>query len=296
MAKARKILNHVRSIRNIRTVTKTMEMVSTARFRQSHNRVTALHPYTQRATDLVADLLARAPEGQLRHVLIDGRADVKRDVLFVLTGNRGLAGAYNSSVVRLAMQRRAQLLSEDYEVLVHASGKKGIAALRGAGCPLEQAYTQFDQTPEFSVISDLADRLTAAFTAGTISGVEVAYMQFISSARQQAAIAQVLPLSNLERPPEVLPEGMEREEYEMLPSPAEILDTLLPALVRVRLYQCFLDAAVSEQVARMSAMRAATENADEMIRHLTVRYNRTRQGQITNELAEIMGGSEGMQE
>ncbi len=127
------------------------------------------------------------------------------------------------------------------------------------------------------------------FVAGRIGGLEVAYMQYLSSGRQSAVIAQVLPLTYA-TPPATTP-GLAPVPYEFVPSPREILDRLLPATVRLRLYQCFLDAAVTEQMARIQAMRAATDNADDMLHNLTVRYNRDRQAQITTELAEILGGS-----
>lgn len=297
MAKARKILQRARSIRTIRTVTKTMEMVSTAQFRKSHNRVQALRPYTDRATDMVADIVSRAPKDHpYHHPLIDGHQKVQCDALLVLTSDRGLCGGYNVSVLRVAIQRRAQLTHEQYEVLLHVSGRQGRVACREQGIQTVATYPQLHQPPPFGPVADLADQFMADFTAGRISGLEVAYTQFISSARQRPVISQILPLSNLEPSQRLdLAPGQERIPYEFIPGTAAILDQLLPALVRVRLYQCFVDAGVSEQVARMTTMRSATENADEMIRDLTIRYNRTRQAQITNELAEIMGGSQGLE-
>lgn len=292
MAKARKILARANAIRKIRTVTKTMELVATARFRQAQNRARNLRPYTQRATDMVADLVHRQPD-RMHHPLIDGAGGEQRDVLLTLTSNRGLCGAYNGNVLKIARQRRGQLVEAGYDVCMHVAGKKGISAMRQAGEAMEATYAEFDTAPEFHVVAALCDELLQRFRAGEIEGVEVAYMQYLSSTDQRPAIAQILPLSNLELPPRPPTAEMDLQPYEFIPSAEEILDDLLPALVRVRMHQCFVDADVSEQSARMSAMRSASDNADEMIRDLMTDYNRTRQGQITNELAEIIGGSEG---
>jgi len=132
------------------------------------------------------------------------------------------------------------------------------------------------------------------FVAGRISGLEIAYVQFLSAGRQRASIAQVLPVSEVERRPSALAE-VEPEPYELHPSPGELLDRLLPATVLQRVYQCFLDSAVSEEAMRIAAMQGATESADEMIRELNIRYNRLRQSQITTELAEIIGGRAGLE-
>jgi F-type H+-transporting ATPase subunit gamma len=144
--------------------------------------------------------------------------------------------------------------------------------------------------PDFAAVGELADEFLAAYQDGRIGGLEVGYMQFVSPGRQSPSIAPLLPLSDVR---EASPQHAEADEpvrYDLMPSAHEILERLLPATVRLRLYQCFLDAAVGEQIARITAMRAANKNADEMIHDLTLRYNRLRQSQITTELAEILGG------
>ncbi len=292
MAKARKILRHAKAIKNIAAVTKTMGMVSTARFKKTYDRAMGAKPYSQRLVDLVADVIERSSD--ISHPLLKVDDTIKTDVLLVLTGNRGLAGAYNNSVVRLATERFSQLQQGGYNIRLFSSGKKGTGLLRARGYDIERDFTNFDFWPQVPDVNALADELMNEFLAGRISGLEVAYTQFISTGSQKPAIAQILPLTQLERPKPLVPAPEHPAPYEFLPSSNEILETLLPATVRLRLFQCFIDASVSEQIARMTAMQSATENAEEMIHQLTVQYNRARQSQITTELAEIMGGSEGV--
>ena len=298
MAKARKILKRVKAVKNIRTVTKTMEMVATARFRKTHQRVAATRPYVNRLAQTVTELVSRGMVEGAEHPLLKAPSSLKRDVLLVITSNRGLAGAYNSSVLRLATERLRQLKADGTEVLVHAVGRRGINFMKFRKQPTEKTYTTFDRLPSYEQVRDLADALMARFIAGEISGLEVAYMQFISSGKQKAAIAKVMPLTDLVATAAAgaTPKGAVATAYELIPSGAEILASLLPLCVRMKLFQCFLDAAVSEQIMRIAAMKSATDSADDMIHDLTVRYNRTRQGPITTELAEIMGGRSGLEE
>jgi len=296
MGKARKILKRAKAARSIRTVTKTMEMVASARFKQAHHLAAGARPYTSHLSDLVADLIARSGEGQLDHPLLRERLQVKRDVLLVLTSNRGLCGAFNAAVLRTASDRLEQLRSAGYQVAMRVVGKRGIQYCRFHKVPLDREYPVLEDLPDHAAVSQLAESLIREFLLGEIGGVEVAYMQFISLARQRPVISHILPLMNLQPPPSRLPTAGVPPSYEFLPSMGKILEQLLPAAVKLRLYQCFLDSAASEQVMRIVAMRAATDNADEMIHTLTIRYNRLRQAEITTELAEIMGGRAGLEE
>ena len=295
MANPRNILKRRKAVGNIRTITKTMEMISTARFRAAHRKAVDQRLFTERSAYMVADVIGRTdPDKKLHHPLIDGPADLRRDALLVLTSNRGLCGGYNSSVLRVAIERYRQLVNEDYQVALYVVGKKGAAGLRREGLEVAEEFSEFDHVPSFVEVSALASRFIEMLLRSEIGGWEVVYTQFVSSARQRPVVAQMLPLSYLQPPPRgPETEGEVLRSYEFMPS-AGILDQLLPASVRVRLYQCFLDAGASEQVARMSWMRAATENADEIIHDLTRYYNRQRQAQITNELAEIIGGAGGV--
>ncbi len=176
------------------------------------------------------------------------------------------------------------------------SGKRGITFFRYQGVRAEQSFTHFEDKPKFEEVEELANRYLAGFIAGSIDRVEVAYMKFINAARQTVMVETLLPLSSAAppvtrrggEPVTVAPAAI---EYEFLPSPRDILEELLPISFKVRLFKCLLDAAVSEQIARRVTMKAATENADEMIKNLTRKYNRARQAQITKEIAEVIGGA-----
>lgn len=293
MGKAKHIIRRSRAVQNIRTVTRTMEMVASVRFKKTFDRAVVTRPYTERLSDLVADALSRGLPAEFGHPLLKNVDDVRRDVLLVLTSNRGLCGGYNASVLRVAAERMKQITEAGYEVRLHAVGRRGIRHFRFHGFDMDRAHTHFEGLPDYRSVCALAEELMQLFLAGLIGGVEVAYMQFISAGRQRAVIGQILPLSNLKPPSPEVPTAGEQVAYDFLPSCEDVLRHLLPATVRLRVYQCFLDAAVSEQMARITAMRAATESADEMIHDLKVRYNRLRQSRITTELTEILGGQVG---
>lgn len=293
MAKVKEIIRRSRAVKNIRTVTRTMEMVASSRFKKTFDQAVVTRPYTERLTDLVADVLSRGVPTEFGHPLLKNVDDVRRDVLLVVTSNRGLCGGYNTAVLRVARRRMRQITEGEYEVRLHVVGRRGIQYFRFHGLRMDRTHTHLDGLPDYHAVSELAEELMGLFLAGLIGGLEVAYMQFISTGRQRPVIAQILPLSNLEPPPSDVPTTGEQVAYEFMSSPGEVLRNLLPATVRLRVYQCFLDAAVSEQVARITAMRAATENADEMIHNLRIRHNRLRQSKITTELAEIFGGQVG---
>jgi len=317
MAKARSILKRVKAVKSTRTITKTMEMISTARFKKTHDRVVAAKPYTQRLSSVAADL-AEGAAGEISHPLLvsdealqAGRPhhNVQPHVLIIITANRGLCGSYNSAVLRLAMERLEQLKAAGKDVLLYVVGKRGLSVLKFRKYAIAHSFTDFDYQVDYRRVSDLADDLMAQFIEKKIGGVDVVYTQFISSGRQKGDVLQLLPLSMSgggnagadqakdEPAGQAKPADKHmRPLFEYLPSTREVLEKLLPASVKMKLFQCFLDAAVSEQIARMTAMRAATENADEMIHDLTVRYNRMRQSQITTELAEIMGGRAGLEQ
>jgi len=289
MAKTRTILRRIRAIRNIRTVTKAMETVASARFRKVHNQSQAYRPFAVQVADMVGDLIARAEGGRLDHVLLVEPEGIRRDVLLVIGSDRGLCGSYNAGVVGVAIERMARLREAGYEVQLHVVGSRAVRYLRFRGFEIDRVYDDLGDAAEYRAAAALANSMMADFLARRIGGLEVAYMQFVSSGQQRPAIARLLPLLDLPGAKERAPLG-EPAPYDFLPSAEQILDKLLPATVRLRLYECFLEAEVSEQLMRMSAMRAATDNADDMTHDLHVRYNRLRQMQITTELTEIIGG------
>jgi F-type H+-transporting ATPase subunit gamma len=292
MAKARTFDKRRRSIRNIRKITRTMELISTARFKRAMNRAISASAYTKHITKLVADLVRSGLK--ISHPLLASRAETKRAILLVLAANRGLCAGYNASVLRLANARLNELNQQGVKVDLEVSGKRGISFFRFRGIQPDQRFIHFEDKPTFEEADALALRYLDEFQADKIDRLEVAYTKFESSSRQYALVETLLPIAQLE--------GAAQEEahvgetpYEFLPSAEGILDELVPASFRAKLFKCFLDAAVSEQIARMTAMKAATENADTMIANLSMAYNRARQGQITGELLEIIGGAEALE-
>ncbi|ADV61145.1 ATP synthase F1 subcomplex gamma subunit [Isosphaera pallida ATCC 43644] len=302
MAKARAIIKRRKSIQNIRKITRTMELIATARFRKAMDRAQESTLFTRKITELVAELAGTGLE--VSHPLLQPRDTVKTVLLLILTSNRGLAGGYNSNVLRLAIQRRLDHLAQGLGVKVLVSGKRGISFCRFRGFQPDATYTQFEDKPQFDEVDELANVILDQYLKGDVDRVEVAYTRFINVSRQQAEIVTLLPMTSLEETnlvgvgkvqthpePQPATDSPLRPNFEFLPDPASILEEIVPLSFKTRLFKCFLDAAVSEQIARMIAMKGATENADEMIRSLTRLYNRARQSQITRELAEIIGGA-----
>jgi F-type H+-transporting ATPase subunit gamma len=298
MPNARALDKRRKSVRNIRKITRTMELIATARFKKAMDRATAAAAYTERMNQLVADLIQNGTT--VSHPLLEARDPIRRAAVLVLTANRGLCGGYNASIVRLAVPHYHQLRSEDKiaDVQLEVSGKRGIGALRFRQIPIERTFTQFDDSPAFREIEEIAVRYLTAYLAGDLDRVDVVYTRFVSSSRQQPVVETLLPLGSLKPKSEleeleIQPPAPE-SPYEFLPSIASILEEVIPSSFKMRLFKCFLDAAVSEQIARMVAMKAATENASDIIRRLSMTYNRARQSQITSEISEIIGGVEAL--
>ncbi len=294
MANARALDKRRKSIRNIRKITRTMELIATARFKRAMDRATAATAYTQRITQIVSDLSRTGLE--VSHPLLERRETVRSATLLVLTANRGLCGGYNASVIRTALPRYQQLRDEDCNLRLEVSGKRGISAFRFRKIALDEAITQFDDQPKFADVERIADRYLENYTLGRLDRLDVIYTRFISSSKQEAVIETLLPLGPLVEKDE-LEEEIHPElgpMYEFLPSAESILQEVVPASFKVRLFKCFLDAAVSEQIARMVAMKAATDNASDIIKRLSRTYNRARQSQITTEIMDIIGGVEAL--
>ncbi len=288
MAKARTLDRRRRSIRNIRKITRTMELIATARFKKAMDRALAATAYTRRITGLVADLARSGLE--VSHPLLTEREDVRRARLLVLSANRGLCGGYNASVLRLAYARWAELNREVPEAVLEVSGKRGISAFRFRKLAPAATFTHFEDKPSFDEVNVLADHYLEEYVTGRLDRLDVAYTRFESLGRQAATVETLLPMTGLGGAAEEEANG--QTQYEFLPSAASILEEVVPTAFKVKLFKCFLDAAVSEQIARMVAMKAATENADAMISSLSITYNRARQTQITSELLEVISGSE----
>lgn len=292
MAKARALDKRRKSIRNIRKITRTMELIATARFKKAMDRAHSAAAYTRRITQLVADLASSGLK--VSHPLLEPREKTEHATLLVLTANRGLCGGYNGNILRASFARYAELQSQVPNVTLEMSGRRGIAACKFRGVTPAETYTHFEDKPSFEEVNLLAARYLESYITGQLDRLDVVYMKFENVSRQYVVVETLLPLGKLE--------GAERKEqapaggtpYEFLPSAETILEEIVPESFRVKLFKCFLDAAVSEQVARMIAMKAATKSAGDRIRQLSMQYNRARQSQITGEIMEIIGGVEAL--
>ncbi len=294
MANRRVLVKRRKSIRNIRKITRTMQLIATARFQASFNRAVAARPFTEKLAELVADL-ARAGAGDgLDHPLLKTRNPAAPAAVVVISSSRGLCGGYNSGILRTALGFLEERQTSGAASEVSVFGKKGIAYFRFIKQPFVEPTAQISDAPRFDQVESVANSLIQRFLDGEISAVHVTYMRFHSAGKQRPETIQLLPLAPATpTTPTKTSEGARPRvvDYEFLPEPGALLDDLLPAVARVRLFQAFLDATVSEHIARMVAMKAATEASEEMIKTLSRQYNRARQTQITMELLDIVGGA-----
>ncbi|MCA9087568.1 MAG: ATP synthase F1 subunit gamma [Planctomycetaceae bacterium] len=286
MGKARALVKRRKAVRNIRKITRTMELIATARFKKAMDRATEAAAYTRKINEIVADLASA--DLKFSHPLLQQRAETKHITVIVLTSNRGLCGGYNGGIIRQALARIREIRDAGQACRLEVSGKRGLGVMKFERIAVDQAYTQFEDKPGFDEVNEIASRLVADFIAGRTDRVEIVYQKFQSAARQVPAVDTLLPIGDLAGASGAGGSGV---EYEFLPSAEEILEEIVPAAFKARFFKCFLDAAVGEQIARRVAMKAATENAGEMIRDISMEYNRARQSQITSELAEIIGGA-----
>ncbi len=302
MAKTRQLKKRIKAVANIRRITKTMQMIATARFAAAQQRSVASRPYTDALFALVQELAGGTSDAT--HPLITGPSGKPKDqeLTLVITSDRGLCGPYNSNVLRNAMRHMRETPAA-MNGQVELVGKKGVAFLRFNKVPVATQHTQFGDKPSYDAVDALAQSYISRFVSGEVSKVRVVSMKYISAGRQTPTITTLLPFKPeaTTRPAgsaaaAVAGEARESEKkgvasYEFSPSQQELLDTLLPAAVKAVLFQAFNDAIVSEHVARMIAMKAATDNAGKMGKLISRRYNRARQSQITTELTEIISGA-----
>jgi F-type H+-transporting ATPase subunit gamma len=291
MAKARALDRRRRSVRNIRKITRTMELIATARFKKAMDRSVAARDYTKQLAKILGNIAQAGTT--VTHPLLVVRP-TQRAAVLVLTGNRGLCGGYNSNVVRQSVALLGQWKSERVATNVAVSGKRGISALKFRGVDIAETYTTFEDKPEFAAVAPIGRAYLEAYASGAIDRLDVVYTRFHGIAKQEAVAEMLLPLAAPQAADAPARAELASDAYDFYPSAESILEEILPASFLSRLFKCFLDAAVSEQVARMVAMKAATENAGGLIKSLSRQYNRARQSQITGEIMEILGGVEAL--
>lgn len=290
MAKTREIKKRIKAVANIKRITKTMQMIATAKFAASNARTSASKPYTQTIFELVGELAGAA--GEVSHPLL--QAGAGPELTLAITSDRGLCGPYNGSVLRKGMQLFREHPSAKAG-LIELVGKKGAGALKFNKIPVAKQHTVGDK-PTYEQIQVIADDYIARFTRKEISKVRIVYMKFVSAGRQVPEVLQLLPFDPdaAKSAAKADPKAETKKStlnYEFSPDAAQLLGDLLPAAVRAVLFQAFQEAIVSENVARMIAMKAATDNAGKMGKLLTRKFNRARQTQITTELTEIISGA-----
>jgi F-type H+-transporting ATPase subunit gamma len=289
MAKTRELVVRRKAIRNIRKITRTMELIATARFKKAMDRTVEAAAYTKKIAEIAAELSASAQD--VTHPLLVNREKISKRILLVICSNRGLCGGYNAGILREATNCLNAAKSRGEETLLELSGKRAISFFKYQQIIPVATYINFEDKPRFDEVEPLADKFISEFVAGNVDAVDVAYMKFLNPARQIPVVETILPFA---KPNESSAKAVKKNDntrYEFLPSAEEILAELLPQAFKASLFKCFLDAAVSEQIGRRVTMKAATENADDMIKAISLLYNRARQAQITKEISEIIGGA-----
>jgi F-type H+-transporting ATPase subunit gamma len=293
----RDVKNRIASVKNIQKITRAMEMVAAARLRRAEQRIAALRPYAgaiRRMTRQAAEAAGHVPALPV----LDEHPEERRVALLLVTADRGLAGAFNSQIVRAGVRTAADYQGEGKEIVYYATGRRGVSSLTFRGTEPEQGFTGFTERPTYANAREIAHCLTAAYVDGKVDRVEILYNGYISPISQEVRRETLLPLQQatiLEATPEEEEQGSGHHalvEYE--PEPEEILRRLVPDYVEISLYRALLESTASELGARMTAMRSASDNAGEIIDDLTLEMNRARQAEITQEIMEVVGGAEAL--
>jgi F-type H+-transporting ATPase subunit gamma len=284
MAKGRELKGRIKSVENTRKITRTMEMVATSKMKRAQDRVVAARPYAKALSDVISSLYS--PDLADRFPLLRQPAGrPKRAAVLLLTGNRGLAGAFNSNLIKEARTLIAKLEGEGTEVVIHAVGKKGLGYFRYIGRTVASSRTDIGDQPNTKHAAELVDALMQEFISGNLDAVYVVYARFASALSTPPTSQRVLPVTAPEKGKGPTP------DYLLYPSAGAILEKLLPAYVRNAVYRALVETIAGFYSAQRTAMKNATDNAGEMLNVLRRTYNRARQAQITQEIAEIVGGS-----
>ncbi len=290
-AQLRDTRRRIRSVEATKKITRAMELIAASRIPKAQARVHASKPYTAKLIEVIENVGAADTGGS--HKLLE-RRDPNRVGLLIVSSDRGLAGAYASSIIRLSEARAIELEREGKDVVIYAIGKKAQSYFRYRNYHIEQAYLGVTDTPGYGDARAIGNRVMEDYAVERIDALETFYTRFESAMTQVPTHQTLLPIT-----PPVLEEGEERGvrvSYGFEPSPEEILDRLLPTFVEAIIFNMLLEASASEHNARRRAMKAATDNAEELIKALTVQANRARQAEITTAITEIVGGAEAMVE
>ena len=288
MAKGRELKGRIKSVENTRKITRTMEMVATSKMKRAADRVSSARPYALALGEVLSHVYT--PELAERFPLLRRPAQIKNVALVVLTANRGLCGAFNTNLLREARARLAELEGKGISVELHIVGRKGIGFFKYLGRDLASQRADISDKPTSADATSLIDALMTRFASGDLDAVHVTYAKYKSALSTPPATEQVLPVVA----PTTTGAGLSRD-FILAPSADEILEALLPLYVRNTVYRALVETAAGEQGARRTAMKNATDNATEMLLLLKRTYNSARQAQITQEIAEIVGGASALQ-
>jgi F-type H+-transporting ATPase subunit gamma len=290
-AKLREVRRRIRTVQSTMKITRAMELIATSRIMKAQQRVEAARPFAERLTAAIADVAAAT--SSLDNPLLQERPDRTSAAVFVVTSDRGLAGAYSSNVLRKAEELFAKLRSEGKEPKVFVAGRKGISYYRFRGRPVGEGWFGFSETPRYDDAKRIADTLIERFTDGDVDEIHGVYTEFRNAAVQRAVAKRFVPM---------VVETVDREDqaplnqYIFEPEPEALLDALLPRYIETRVWGALLESAASEHAARRRAMSAATDNAEELIKVLVRVANQARQSEITTEISEIVGGAEALRQ
>jgi len=290
-AKLREVRRRIRSVQSTMKITRAMELIATSRILKAQQRVEAARPYAERLTAAITDVASAS--AALRHPLLEERPEPKAAAVFVVTSDRGLAGAYSSNVLRRAEELFTLLRQEGKEVRLFVSGRKGLSHYRFRQRPIEQSWVGFSETPSYDDAKRIADAMIDRFTAGDVDEIHGVFTDFVSAIRQRPVARRFVPMvfEEAERP-----EAGPATQYLFEPDPEALLEALLPRYVETRVYNALLESAASEHAARRRAMSAATDNAEDLIKVLIRVANQARQSEITTEITEIVGGAEALRQ
>ena len=291
-AQLRVYRRRIRSVQSTKKITRAMELIAASRIVKAQARVNAAKPYSRQITRVISALASQT--ATIDHPLLQEQTDEKRVAVLVITSDRGLAGGYNANALKTAAQLEELLRSEGKEPVAFLVGRKAVSFYKFRNRHIEQQWTGFSEQPDYEHAREVADALIDSFLRteeeGGVGEIHVVHTEYVSALTQRAVANRVLPLV-VEESDEAPPEDFVLPLYEFEPSPEALLDTLLPRYVQTRVFAALLESAASESASRRRAMKAATDNADELIKSLTRAANSARQAEITQEISEIVGGA-----
>jgi F-type H+-transporting ATPase subunit gamma len=291
VASLRDIRRRIASVQNTRKITKAMEMVAAAKLRRNQSRIEALRPYAGDMIEMMTDLATFSEETR-QYALMQEHPEIRTVAVVAMTGDRGLAGAFNANVVRKALEIERGLRAEGVETRVIAVGRKGIGTLNFRGCSIERSWQGLSDRPEYTDAREIAQYLIDLYVRGEVDRVRLVYNHFTSAIEQTLLDDVILPVPREAFTDEARKPGPVSYLFE--PEANVILESLLPAYVEIAVYRALLESSASEQGARMTAMRNASDSAEEMLESLTLVANRARQAAITQEILEVVAGAEAL--